>query len=74
MLSTASPYKFAKDVYSALEANQHASDTEALKLLSVLTGTDIPSPLESVLHKEILHPDIIERDGMDKAVTDFASL
>ena len=74
VVSTASPYKFAKDVYSALEANQHASDTEALKLLSVLTGTDIPSPLESVLHKEILHPDIIERDGMDKAVTDFASL
>jgi len=71
--STASPYKFAKDVYSSLaDDGISVSDTEALMALSDLTGTEIPSPLADVLTKKTLHGDIIDREDMDNAVLDFA--
>ena len=71
VVSTASPYKFAKDVLQSLDESIVTTDIEALGVLSNLTGTEIPSPLASVLTKPILHPDIIEKEDMDKAVADF---
>ena len=71
VVSTASPYKFANDVLKSLDENINVSDTEALEILSLTTGTKIPTPLASVLTKPILHPDIIEREDMDKAVAEF---
>ena len=71
VVSTASPYKFAKDVLTSIDAGNSLSDTEALGALSDLTGTEIPTPLASVLTKPILHPDIIEKEDMDKAVAEF---
>lgn len=71
VVSTASPYKFAKDVLTSVNENIETSDIEALGRLSDLTGTEIPLPLSSVLAKPILHPDIIEKEDMDKAVAEF---
>jgi len=71
VVSTASPYKFAKDVLTSLDESISVTDTEALGALSDLTGTEIPKPLASVLAKPILHPDIIEKEDMDKAVAEF---
>ena len=72
VVSTASPYKFAKDVLISLTGKSFDSpDTEAPDVLSGLTGTQIPMPLASVLTKKILHPDIIGREDMDSAVLDF---
>ena len=71
VVSTASPYKFAKDVLSSVKDGITATDVEALGILSDVTGTEIPSPLASVLAKPILHPDIIEKEDMDKAVAEF---
>ena len=74
VVSTASPYKFAKDVFMSLEGKVFDfHDTEAPKMLSDLTGTEIPTPLSSVLAKKILHPDIIGREDMDNAVLDFVA-
>ena len=73
VVSTASPYKFAKDVYISLGGVNSTSDTEALGALSDLTGTEIPTPLALVLSKEILHSDVIEKEAMDSAVLDFIS-
>jgi threonine synthase len=75
VVSTASPYKFAKDVYLSITGNdcRDIEDTEALAALSALTGTEIPTPLASVLTKEILHPDIIDSKDMDNAVADFVT-
>jgi threonine synthase len=72
--STASPYKFARDVYLSLVSDkaQRPTDVEALSELSILTGTEIPSPLAKTLTKKALHDDIIDREGMDNAVMDFA--
>ena len=73
VVSTASPYKFAKDVYLALTVGNNAEigDTEALSALSDMTGTEIPAPLSSVLNKPILHSTTIAREDMDKSVIDF---
>lgn len=71
--STASPYKFAKNVYFSLTSGDiTVSDIEALTALSDLTGTEIPSPLAKILTKKTLHGDIIDREDMDNAVLDFA--
>ena len=71
--STASAYKFAKDVLSALAPNEarRTSDTEALEMLSAITQTEIPTPLASVLSKPILHTEIIGKEEMDKAIFGF---
>ncbi len=71
VVSTASPYKFAKDVYFALDNSNVPTDTEALAMLSELTGTEIPTPLSSVLGKKILHSDVIGKEAMDSAVLNF---
>ena len=74
IVSTASPYKFAKDVFMSLKDGvADFRDTEAPEKLSALTGTEIPLPLSSVLSKNILHPDIIGREDMDNAVLDFVA-
>ncbi len=71
--STASPYKFARDVYTSIAGDENApDDIESLEKLASLTKTQIPSPLASLLTKTARHTDIIEVGGMDKAVADFA--
>ena len=73
-VSTASAYKFAKDVYLSLTANEPSGDIEALEELFTLTGVAIPEPLKSVLNKEVRHIGIIEKEQMEKSVLDFAKL
>ena len=74
VVSTASAYKFANDVFMSLkDGSADFSDTEAPEMLSSLTGTKIPAPLSSVLTKRILHPDVIGREDMDSAVLDFVA-
>ncbi|MBQ8290322.1 MAG: threonine synthase [Clostridia bacterium] len=71
--STASPYKFARDVYTSIFGTENApDDLESLEKLASQTGTQIPTPLASLLTKAPRHTDIIELGGMDKAVADFA--
>ncbi len=76
VVSTASPYKFAKDVYTSIVNNtgDDMPDTEAISALSLLTGTKIPTPLSAILIKDILHKDIIAHEDMDNAVVDFVNL
>ncbi len=73
VVSTASPYKFAKDVYTSitLDKADSVSDIEALSVLYRLTGEKIPQSLASLTEKPVRHSEVIERDGMDKAVADF---
>ena len=76
VVSTASPYKFAKDVYVSLRgessALQFSDDTEALDALEAYTGVKIPVPLSGLTAKVILHSDIIDKEDMDSAVVGFA--
>lgn len=53
VVSTASPYKFAKDVYSALTGSPAIDDLNALDELSKTTNTNIPKPLNKLDEKTI---------------------
>ena len=71
-VSTASPYKFARDVYASLTDSDAEGDLEALEALNKLTHVDIPTPLASILTKEIRHTGIIDKSEMENATLLFA--
>ena len=72
VVSTASPYKFAKDVYRSVANKEPTGDVEALSELNALTGVEIPEPLSAVLGKPVIHGSVIEKSEMDSAVKEFA--
>lgn len=69
--STASPYKFASDVYRAITDRDASADTGALDDLSALTGTEITLPLRDLAKKEVRFNKIIESDDMLSEVYKF---
>ncbi|MDO4438328.1 MAG: threonine synthase [Eubacteriales bacterium] len=77
ILSTASPYKFAKDVYSSIFGVLSNNGAEAdgfayMEELSERTGEIIPSGLKGLKNKTILHKDIIESGDMNSYVLESA--
>ena len=69
--STASPYKFAADVYRAITDREASADTGALDDLSALTSTEITLPLRNLAEKEVRFTKVIKAEDMLKAVYDF---
>ncbi len=51
--STASPYKFAKNVYQAIFGESNLDDLETLNELSIKTNTKIPTPLYELEKKTV---------------------
>lgn len=72
-VSTASPYKFAKDVLNALDASKYFDGIEALEALQSTTKTEIPAPLAGLNRKQIRFDTIIKKDEMANAVVKFAN-
>ena len=72
-VSTASPYKFAKDVLNALDSDKSIDGVEALEALKSATATEIPSPLADLDKKNIRFDTIIGKDEMADAVVKFAA-
>jgi threonine synthase len=63
--STASPYKFAPAVLSALTSEKLPEDDFAkLELLSKISGTSIPAPLAQLKGQEVLHKSSVEKTNM----------
>lgn len=62
--STASPYKFAIDVYRSLKGDFAGSDLEALDALSKLTNSEITYPLRDLDKKEVRFTKIIDHKDM----------
>ena len=69
--STASPYKFASDVYASLTGSKH-EDLESLSLLSKISGTEIPSPLANIGERTVRFDGVYAVDAMPDAVSAFA--
>jgi threonine synthase len=69
--STASPYKFASDVYEAITGKKASADTGALDDLSALTSTEISYPLRNLDQRQINFKTVIESDQMLEAVYKF---
>ena len=70
-VSTASAYKFARDVYKSL-SDKDVDDIEALNALCQMTGVAIPLPLSGLKEKAILHNGTINKEDMETATLDFA--
>ena len=71
-VSTASPYKFARDVLFALTSSNVQNDLMALDELERLTGVQIPYPLKDIDKRESIHRDVIDKSCMELVTLDFA--
>mgnify|MGYP001033514811 CR=1 FL=1 len=69
--STASPYKFANDVYRAVSGTEAENELAALEQLSEKTGTAIPYPLAGLASRRVNFEGVIDRTEMAKAVLDY---
>ena len=62
IVSTASPYKFTKDVMTALDAKYKDGDAFALQAdLERISGVAVPAPIVGLAHRPILHKNVCEK-------------
>ena len=66
--STASPYKFAKSVISALSENVCDNEFDNVDALSALTNTEVPSPIAELKNAEVRFKDVYNKQDMKTAV------
>ena len=70
--STASPYKFANNVYRSAFGMEASGELEALDELSAASGIPIPYPLAGLAGRPVRFPDVCDRDRMEEQVLRFA--
>lgn len=66
--STASPYKFAKSVLSAVSDKTGRDEFDTVNVLSEETKTEIPEPIKALENAEVRFKEICEKDEMLKSV------
>ncbi|MDR1834861.1 MAG: threonine synthase [Fusobacteriaceae bacterium] len=71
ILSTASPYKFSRDVIRAFEKTGAEDEFLLMERLYKKTGVEIPAPLRNLAGKEIRHSDVIEIGEMERLIGDL---
>lgn len=62
--STASPYKFANNVITAVSKDTEGTEFELVKKLNEKTNVSIPNGLKDLDQKEVLHHTVIEKEEM----------
>ncbi|MBQ5389758.1 MAG: threonine synthase, partial [Clostridia bacterium] len=72
LASTASPYKFANDVYTALTGKKATDELCALRELAAYSGTEIPAPLADIDKREVRFTKTIDACDMPADVLSFA--
>ena len=71
IVSTASPYKFTKDVLCSID--EKYADVDFFSLMNELekiSGVEIPAPIRGIESRPILHKTVIERDVIKEFVKD----
>ena len=71
VVSTASPYKFAADVYESITAEKAPDGTAALDALSALSGMEISYPLKDLDKRTINFDKVVDKDEMLEVVYSF---
>lgn len=74
ILSTASPYKFPKDVYQAIYDDDAAvADHDYAAALYEKTGVEVPSNLKDLMNRRAIHTTVVEmeKDGIKNALESF---
>ena len=64
VLSTASPYKFSRDVLSAISDAKPESGFAAMDMLHALTGVSVPRPLAALRDMEPRFTDCVDKEDM----------
>ena len=64
VLSTASPYKFCRDVLSAISDEQPETGFAAMDRLHAVTGVPVPAPLAALRTLPIRFTDCVDKDAM----------
>ena len=71
IVSTASPYKFACDVYNAVADAREKDTDKAVMKLSMFTAAECPDGILALNSLPVRHTKVIPRDGVKQAVYDF---
>ncbi|MGL5314048.1 MAG: threonine synthase [Peptostreptococcaceae bacterium] len=72
IVSTASPYKFSKDVLKAISnISDNASEFEIIDELSRISKTEIPPSINALKNKEIIHESVYEKDDLRIGIKNF---
>ncbi len=71
VVSTASPYKFAADVYKSITDEEASDGTKALDELSSLTNTEISYPLRDLDKRKVNFDKVIAKEDMLEEVYKF---
>ncbi|MBQ4116944.1 MAG: threonine synthase, partial [Clostridia bacterium] len=66
--STASPYKFASNVYTSLTGETKENEFDALKATEEISGSPIPTPLASLESKQVRFTTVIDPEDMTAEV------
>ena len=66
--STASPYKFAKSVLSAVSDEKADDEFGYVRLLSKVTDTEIPKPIAALENAQVRFNDVCEKDALSSVV------
>lgn len=72
--STASPYKFANNVYRAVTEQEPESDLAALDALADATNTEIPYPLAGLAQRKVRFEKVVKKEDMPLAVLDYLGI
>jgi len=64
VLSTASPYKFSRDVLSAISNDQPETGFAAMDKLHAITDVDVPEPLAKLRDMPVRFDDCVDKDQM----------
>lgn len=72
--STASPYKFADNVLSAIGGDLPADEFETLNALSNSTATEIPQPIKNLKNAQVRFKNLANKEDMPKVVLDYLGL
>jgi len=71
ILSTASPFKFTGSVYKALFGNTNIEELKLIKALSDKTGINVPSQIEGLADRKVLHDRLCTPASMAKEILDI---
>ncbi len=68
ILSTASPYKFTKQVLAALKENGTGNEFDDARLLEKLSNAKMPQAIASLEYATVRHNSVVEISGMESFV------
>ncbi|WP_455541951.1 threonine synthase [Intestinibacter sp.] len=72
IVSTASPYKFSKDVLSSIsDVDNNLDDFEIINKLSDISHTQIPGPIKTLKDLEVKHNITCEKDELKSEILKF---